>query len=185
MFTLQREKMWDLDYSDVSERNDFIDPSVYDVLLPDVNHELLMSEISERLGVNYLSPAVELSKEMRLQSVAGILFGANSRPMINLAISSKRFKKWINVIFLVDTGSPHLYICEQALEALGFNENIPRTLDVVYRDTTFSASISPKLTQDGRQGHFQDINLIGAGFLKTALANLVVDYRNNEVTIEF
>ena len=85
----------------------------------------------------------------------------------------------------MDTGSPHLYICEQALEALGFTENIPKTLDVLHRDTTFSASISPKLLPDGRQGHFQDIDLIGSGFLRSALANLTVDYRNNEVTIEF
>jgi hypothetical protein len=180
--------MWDLDYcadSDVSDRNDFIDPSVYDVLLSDVNHELLMSEISDRLGVTYLSSAENLTKERTLPSVSGILFGANSRPMINLAISSKKYKKLIKIIFLVDTGSPHLYICEKALEALGFIENIPKTLDIVYRDTTFSASVSPKFTPDGRQGHFQNINLIGSGFLKTALANLIVDYRNNEVTIEF
>lgn len=105
--------------------------------------------------------------------------------MINLAISSKKNKKWINLIFLVDTGSPHLYVCEQALKALGFTGNVPKTLDAVYRDTTFSASISPKYTPDGMQGHFQDINLIGSAFLRSAHPNLIVDYRNNELTIEF
>ena len=78
-------------------------------MLSDVNHELLMSEISDRLGVTYLSPAENVPKERTLASVSGILFGANCRPMINLAISSKKYKKWINIIFLVDTGSPHLY----------------------------------------------------------------------------
>ena len=188
MFTLQREKMWGLNcFADtlVHDWDDFIDPSVYDIFLPDVSHELLMSEISGRLGVTYLSPAENLPKERTLPSVSGILFGANYRPMINLAISSKRYKKCINIIFLVDTGSPYLYICEQALEALGFTENIPKSLDVVYRDTHHIASISPKFLPDGRQGHFQDINLIGSGFLKTLSANLFVDYRNNEVTIEF
>lgn len=85
----------------------------------------------------------------------------------------------------MDTGSPYLYISEQALEALGFTENIPKSLDVAYRDTHHIASISPKFLPDGRQGHFQDINLIGSGFLKTLSANLIVDNRNNEVTIEF
>lgn len=78
-----------------------------------------------------------------------------------------------------------MYVCEQALEALGFTGNIPKTLYVVYRDTTFSASISPKYTPNGMQGHFQDINLIGSALLKSALNNLIVDYRNNELTIEF
>ena len=112
MFISQREKMWDLNYcadSEVSDRSDYIDPSIYDVMLSDVNHELLMSEISDRLGVTYLSPAENVPKERTLASVSGILFGANCRPMINLAISSKKYKKWINIIFLVDTGSPHLY----------------------------------------------------------------------------
>ena len=188
MFTLQREKMWGLNcFADtlVLDRIDFIDPSVCDVFFSDVNHELLMSEISDRLGVTYLSPAENLPKEWTLPNVSGILFGPNFRPVINLAISSKKYKKCINIIFLVDTGSPYLYICEQALEALGFTENIPKSLDVVYRDTLHIASISPKLTPDGRQDHFQDINLIGSDFLKTAFANLIVDYRNNEVTIEF
>lgn len=58
MLTLQREKMWDLNYcadTEVSDRNDNIDPSIYYVILSDVNHELLTGEISDR--VTYLSPA--------------------------------------------------------------------------------------------------------------------------------
>lgn len=170
---------------DVSDRMDFIDPSIYDVLLTDVNHALLMSDISERLGVTYLSPAENLPKERALPDAKGLLYGANNRPMINLVVSSKKYKKGINIIFLVDTCSPHVFICEQALEALGFSENIPKSVDVVFRDATFAASMSPKLTLDGRQGHFHDINLIGSSFLKSALAHLVVDYRSNEVIIKF
>lgn len=137
-----------------------------------------MSEISDRLGVLYLSSVDNTPKDTAV--VSGILFGADCRPMINLAISSKKFKKWINIIFLIDTGSPHIYLCEQAVNALGFGGNIPQTLDIVYRDTTFSASSSPKLSLN-----FQDINLIGSSFLKSALAKLVINYRSNEVTLLF
>ena len=52
-----------------------------------------MSEISSRLAVTYLSPAENLPKERTLPTVSGILFGANYRPVINLAISSKKIKE--------------------------------------------------------------------------------------------
>jgi hypothetical protein len=69
--------MWDLNYcndSEVSDRNDYIDPLIYDVILSDVNHELLMGEISDRLGVTDLSPAENLLEERTLASVSGINF---------------------------------------------------------------------------------------------------------------
>lgn len=135
-----------------------------------------MSEISERLDVTYLSPAEILPEEVALEwNIVSWKLSSSDRPCDFI----KEIYNGDQHVFIVDTTSPHLYICEQAREALGFKDNKPKHLDIVYRDVAHSASISPI------QGHFRDINLIGSDFLKTPLATIVIDYRNNEVTLEF
>jgi hypothetical protein len=168
----------------VIDQPDYINPNAYDVLLSDVTHDLLISDISERLGIAYLTAPTE-SEIAEHTAVQGILYGSNMRPMINLVVASKRHKQQRNIIFLVDTGSPHLYLCERALEALGFSENIPKTFDISFRGMSFEASMSPRFMPDGRDGHFRDINLIGSNFLTKAGATLHVNYADNELCIEF
>ena len=138
--------------------------------LSDVTHDLLMNDIAERLEVEYLAtPEITESPT----SVSGILYGANMRPMVNLVVASQRHKKPINIIFLVDTGSPHLYICEGALAKL------PKTFGISFGDTSFEANMSPK------EGHFKDINLMGSSFLTKTNATLTVNYAMNELSILF
>ena len=186
MLKLQRQNNWDISMNDVVlDQNDFIDPKAYDVLLSDVNHGLLMGEISDILAVPYLSPAKVPMESWRLDTLTGILYGLNSRPMINLVVSSKVFKKDINVIFLVDTGSPHMYLCEKAMEKLGFNDQIPPSFEILFRGMVFPASVSPKVMPDGRVGQFQDVNLIGSSFLTKSRALLLADYEKNEMSITF
>lgn len=182
MWAVQRENNWDM----VIDQSDYIDPRAYDVLLSDVNHNLLISEISDRLGVIYLEAPGGGSAPPSAppQVLHGILYGANMRPMINLVISSKRYKIPRNIIFLVDTGSPHLYLCKAALEALGFLENIPTTFDILFRNIAFEASVSPEIMPDGREGHFRDVNLIGSSFLTKARAKLHMDYAHNEFSLD-
>lgn len=169
----------------VLDQTNFIDPKAYDVLISDVNHDLLMGEVSELLEVNYLSPVEVPMRDWKTDTLTGILYGQNMRPMINLVVSSKRFKKEVNVIFLVDTASPHTYLCEKAMEKLGFTDHVPPYFEILFRGHTFNASISPKTTPDGRTGQFQEINLIGASFLSSSRALLSVDYGGLEMSITF
>ena len=100
MLKLQRQNNVDISMDvDVLDQKDFIDPKAYDVLLSDVNHNLLMNEVSELLSVSYLSPVDIPIESWKTDTLTGILFGLNMRPMINLVISGKRFKKPINIIF--------------------------------------------------------------------------------------
>lgn len=165
------------------EPRDYISPSEYDVLLSDVKHDDLIGPIAERLGIKYLEPQIEpipIEKDIK-----GILYGTNRCPMINLVVSTKRFKKPINVIFLIDTGSPCLYICQKAMEALGFLDAIPLTFDLRFRDRVYEAVMSPIKQLDGKDGHYHDINLIGATFLTNSRALLNIDYTENDVTLSF
>jgi hypothetical protein len=66
----------------------------------------IYSSIAERLDISYLKVCDD---NLSNDSIEGILYGTNRRPMLNLVVSSRRFKKPINVIFLVDTRSPCLY----------------------------------------------------------------------------
>ena len=50
--------------------------------------------------------------------------------MINLVVSLKLFQKDVNVIFLVNTSSPHIYLCEKATEKLGFIDHVPPSFDI-------------------------------------------------------
>jgi hypothetical protein len=187
MWNLQREKSWDSSVEAILDLNNFIPPNTYDVLLSDVNHELLLGENSERLEISYLSPPTEeqIKNELQNPIVHGILFGLNYRPIVNLIVSSHRYKKSMNIVFLVDTLCPHFYLCENALVALGFTDNLPKSFDIVFRGVSFAASISPTILDDGRIGHFHDINLIGSNFLKVAGGRLDINYPKNEVSITF
>ena len=187
MWNLQRDKMWDSSEDSVLESNSFIPPSAFDVLLSDISHELLMGVISERLGVSYLTPPTEekMNDEKNNPPINGILYGLNYRPMVNLIVASKRHNKWLNIVFLVDTGSPHLYLSENALVELGFNENIQQSFHILFRGRYFEASISPKFLDDGRKAHFPDINLIGSSFLRAAECRLDINYHALEVIMNF
>jgi hypothetical protein len=156
------------------EPRNYIDPFQYDVLLSDVTHSDLISEIAERLEVEYLKEATSPSSSV----VRGVLYGSNYRPMVNLVISSKRHNKQVNVIFLVDTGSPNLYISEQAMHALGFTDNIPKTFEVYVGDNLYEAFMSPMT-------HYHDINLIGASFLSAARAKIICDYHSRTLELSF
>ena len=129
---------------DANEPRDYINPLEYDVLLPDVKHKDLIGPISERLEVKYLELVQDFKKSQK--NLEGILYGTNCRPMVNLVIASKKFKKHINIIFLVDTGSPYLYICEKAMQKLGFDvdvENIPSSFNILFENKTHEAVMSP------------------------------------------
>lgn len=99
-------------------------------------------------------------------------------------VSVRRFKKSTNIIFLVDIGSPLVYLYQEALEKLEFSNRIPSSFEILFREMAFPASIIPK-DIDGRPGQFQDVNLIGSSFLSESRAVSLVDYQKNEITISF
>ena len=156
------------------EARDFVHPSEYDVLLSDVGHNELIGPIADMLEVNYLEEQQEIKYSPK-DGINGILYGTNARPMINLVVSSTKFKKPINIIFLLDTGSPCVYICEEAMKKLGFHDHFPSvfTINVGEIRGRHEAIMS------GKDGHYSDLNLIGATFLSKIMAKIVLDYETN------
>ncbi len=173
--TIVREEK--LDLVDSMEPQSFIAAADYDVLLSDVTHNDLHGQIAERLEVQYLT--ISNSEDHYTKEAIGVLFGSYLRPMVNLVVSSKRFKRSVNVIFLVDTGSPSLYICEEAMKKLGFKDHVPQTFELLFNGQVHEACMSPQ------NGHYKDINLIGASFLKATRAMVGIDYNSNSLVLTF
>jgi hypothetical protein len=78
-----------------------------------------------------------------------------------------------------------MYLCEKAMEKLGFTDHFPQSFEILFNGMAFPASISPKIMPDGRAGQFPDINLMGSSFLTKSRALLLADYEKNEVSITF
>ena len=141
---------------------DYIPPDMQDLLLLDVNHNKLCSEIANILDVEYLGPANELTSF----PMEGALFGTNSRLMINFSCrkhSKARVYPFINVIFLVDTGSPNSYLCTEAMLAiLGKDRKVelPHVLTVdINQNQFFDFYLSPP------DKHYKDVNVLGMDVL--------------------
>lgn len=158
----------------------YVDPSHFDVLLTDMQESNLFNEIAYELGVVYLEQQTRVGDGKN--PVVGCLYGIYFRPMVNLVIESKRFKKPINVIFIVDTGAPGLFISEKALNALGITElptDPKQAIKVEFGGLTHEAIMSPT------DSHYADFNLLGGAFLARLRAFVTVDYCGLTVNLEF
>jgi len=113
-----------------------------------------------------------------LNDVKGILYGENCRPFVNIPVEFR--DKYINVIFLVDTGSPTVFICQSTWEQfLPKNSNLPDNAKVKMRKEPLTVHLSPV------GGIFGDINVLGASFLRHHRCGLFVDYSELTCKLNF
>jgi dissimilatory sulfite reductase (desulfoviridin) alpha/beta subunit len=102
--------------------------------------------------------------------------------MVNVAIFSATHKKPVNVIFLVDTTSPYVYVCESAMAALGFNDPFPASFKFHIAgcpNVTLQAHMSKK------DSHFSGINVMGPSALSKLRAKVTLDCLSDSVEIKF
>lgn len=161
--------------ADSMEAPSYVDPSSYDLLLTDIKEQDLYVEIAKMLQTKYLQPQKEGNRGR--SGVTGVLYGPYCRPVVNLVVETTRFRKAVNIIFIVDTGSPSLFISKNAMRALGFNDVSQQVFQVRIGGDVYEANQS--------HSHFADVNLIGASFLARARASLLVDYKDLKVDLDF
>jgi hypothetical protein len=148
----------------------YIKPSLQDMLLTDITAEELLT-IAKRLEVDYLGPAAEFPCSF---PNSGLIHGNNKRLMVSLSCCRKKENsKPINIIFLIDTGSPYTFLSDKAMEAL-FGQrgcNIDTTMDVmIHTKKVIVCHLSP------HDKHFSDVNVLGMDFLSKNLLSLSMDY---------
>lgn len=159
----------------------YVAPDEQDLLLTDVTETELCGEVGELLGVRYLSESPCLVQSDVLK---GIVFGQNKRLMINMACKRKSCVRWVNIFFLLDTGSPHTYLAPSAIDALsgGTSNNVCKTLNILVQSETvcIECHLSPQ------DKHFKDVNVLGMEAMsKLGFATLNFDFKANEFDIRF
>ena len=156
----------------------FVAPHDQNRLLTDVTNAELFGNVGELLGVQYLSETPDLTRSSVLK---GIVFGQNKRLMITLLCKRKTATKWVNIIFLVDTGSPYTYLAPSAIDKLaGGGSNICKTLNALVHSerVCIECHLSPQ------DKHFKDVNVLGMEAMsRLDFSNFQINFNGNEFSI--
>jgi hypothetical protein len=182
------------DDSIIMDDPDYIQPSQMDILLSDINSVYLHGDLSDLLQVEYLSVVspedqTALANQTR---VPGKILDRNTRFIINIPCrresrrndptSPRSALPYRNVFFVVDTGSPHSFLCQEAMEVLlpATNDGnpIPRMIRIeLYPGGIFEFYLSPP------GSHHSDVNILGGNVLRTT--DLVSNRRTMSFTLSF
>jgi hypothetical protein len=160
---------YDISSSSILDPPGYIKPSLQDLLLTDITAEEL-ENIAKSFGVKYLG----LGEFPGIFPINGSVEGVNRRLMINLVCKrhSRNPTNAINIIFLIDTGSPVSYLSENAFKhLLPEDTNIPDSLKCcIQTERVIQCHLSPK------DKHFSDVNVLGMDFMSEHELSILVDY---------
>ena len=135
----------------------------FDIMFRDIPYFKVRSEIAVLLQIHHLGKSEKMPEEYR--NVSGVLFGEGLRAFVPLVLDNG--KKKIDVVFLVDTGSPTTFISDLTLKSLGMEfQGVPVKLNI--NGYNFSVEQS--------RDHFMDINVLGSDFMWFTNATLTVKY---------
>lgn len=141
----------------------------YDVLVTDIVEDDF-ARIGQELGVLRLSPGRVIPRV-----VAGLIYKDNKRIFVPLVVEKR--DRSVNVLFLLDTGSPATFLRKDTLNALGHEESIPEDSHVLIEGR--GCLVRPSVR------HYENVDLLGQDFLDKADALLTVDYKRREVKLTF
>jgi predicted aspartyl protease len=149
------------------DAKDYVAVEHFDVLLTDLNAEAIARvEIDD---VQHLSIATNGTPT----KLKGTTFGENARILVAAIVtrSSKQSQqqiKAVNVIMLVDTGSPYVFLTKMTWNSLGVKvEDLPN-------DQAYVKINGVRVLAHVSSHHFEDIDVLGATFLKNC--KMTVDY---------
>jgi hypothetical protein len=85
-----------------------VDPKDYDVLIPEIDHGTLHSEISKLVDIPYLKEATKDEADKVAKEVRGFYYGRTLHMMFPCVLTIRNQARW--VFFAVDSGAPLTYI---------------------------------------------------------------------------
>jgi hypothetical protein len=151
----------------------WVDAAEADLMLSDVTHELLAADIAPALGVAHLAPVcADVTWPVR-----ACLFGAFSRVMASVVVTApprtlEAAARSVNVVFVVDTGSPYTFLAQSTLQALGYGDTPPRHVPLCVHGVGMTVQAS--------HSRFADANVLGTDFLVRARCMLTLDFSGCE-----
>jgi len=84
-----------------------------DALVQDITHATLLSPISKKLGVTYLSVPTKAETKKITYLTKGMIYGGDGRVMVPFVVSNLKGGVACRVIFLADTRAPHTFLSPQ------------------------------------------------------------------------
>lgn len=143
--------------------------------LNDVDEHIMETEISEKLRIEYLSSADDVTEFPK--RIEGVIWSQRRRPIANLIVefNGKNGRKKVNAFFLIDTGAPHTYITDKTMERLGFDTlklSFPLKINNINCDVRRSVR------------HFKERNVLGTDYFDKEV-ELTYTYHNKKVILNF
>ena len=86
-------------------------PSLFDILLSDIDGTVLSNEISTALGSAYLSETPHLASPYA--TIDGIIFGIHDRAVFPLVVRVPGQSHSYIMHFVYDSGSPHTFLSQE------------------------------------------------------------------------
>ncbi|KAF8469045.1 hypothetical protein BDZ91DRAFT_83279 [Kalaharituber pfeilii] len=145
------------------------------VWITDVKDENLRHEISQVVGIPYLSKATVADANEVHKVGNGFIYGRELRTIFPAVVGHKGKAHWI--FFILDTGSPLTYLSSQASELFGIVEDRPTTVTIAgYHHATHRSPES---------SHFTEVNLLGADFASQYNVSPWYNYPSGRVKLYF
>ena len=155
------------------DAKDYVAVEHFDVLLTDLKAEDISRTKID--GVRHLTVA---NKEDTPTMLKGTTFGENARILVASVVSRTKpgESNPLNVIMLVDTGSPYVFLTARTWNSIGFKvEDLPN-------DQAYVKINGVRVLAHVSSNHFEDIDVLGASFLKNC--KMAVDYPEQYAEIQ-
>ena len=149
-------------------------PLDFDVLLIDVNTSTLRHDISNCLGIPYLSECTDSSVA---RDITGVIWGPHNRLFASMKVSIGS-GPMRNVHMILDTGSPQTYLCSETFGAFHITIHHPNNpISVNMNGSRLSVLESPE------QSHFNEVNVLGTDYLRITNARIEINFNNDSMHI--
>ena len=149
-------------------------PLDFDVLWTDVNPSNLRHDISNCLGIPYLSECTDSSVA---RDITGVIWGPHNRLFASMKVSIGS-GPMRNVHMILDTGSPQTYLCSETFGAFHITIHHPNNpISVNMNGSRLSVLESPE------QSHFNEVNVLGTDYLRITNARIEINFNNDSMHI--
>ena len=146
-------------------------PQMFDLLLLDISSKDLHSKISEKLNIQYLHEFIGNVPS----KFSGIVYGPNRRVFFPIVVEVRKQKRM--VIFLLDTGSPSTYICQEVWDSFKMDTSRER-MTAKLNDRNQIVFLPPL------NCHFSDMSILGTDYMDANNCVLRIDFSRSSAELE-
>jgi hypothetical protein len=118
-----------------------VDPKDYDVLITEIDHSTLHSEISKLVDIPYLKEATKDEADKVAKEIRGFFYGRTLRMIFPCVLTIKDQARW--VFFIVVSGAPLTYISTE-VSVHPHRKNASAAINLTLGSTSLRSSEGPR-----------------------------------------